>query len=89
MEGQGLKSKAKMKGKAELAAVAMMSAAPAPNPNPPSTAYLGDLSCTVLDVPSVEEFSALLAAGGNSTNCLDSGDELRSLYAQANKKQTM
>ena len=71
MEGQELKSKAKAKTKAELATVASMT--PVPDPNPPSTAYLGDLSCAVIDGPSAEEMSALLAAGGNSANCLDSG----------------
>ena len=73
MEGQGPKSKPKTKGKAELTAVAATTATPAPDPDPPSTAYLGDLSCAAMDEPSIEEMCALLAAGGNSTNCLDSG----------------
>ena len=71
MEGQEPKSKAKAKTKAELATVASMT--PVPDRNPPSTAYLGDLSCAVIDGPSAEEMSALLAAGGNSANCLDLG----------------
>ena len=73
MEGQGPKSKTKTKAKAELAVVATTTTTPAPDSNPLSTAYLGDLSCAVIDGPSTEEFSALLAAGGNSANCLDSG----------------
>jgi hypothetical protein len=74
MEGQGPKSKAKMKAKTEVAAVAAvtLTSTPAPDPNPPP-AYVGDLSCAVMDGPSVEEVTALLAASGNSTNCLDSG----------------
>lgn len=70
MEGQGSKSKAKAKAKAELTAVSMTT--PTPDPNLASTAYLGDLSCAMMDGPSAEEMSALLAVGGNSTNCLDS-----------------
>ena len=71
MEGQGPKSKSKPKAKAELTAVAATTTTP--DANPPSTAYLGDLSCAVIDGLSAEEMSALLAAGGNSANCLDSG----------------
>jgi hypothetical protein len=70
MEGQGPRSKAK--AKAELTAV-VAPATITPDDNPPSTAYLGDLSCAAIDGPSIEEMSALLAAGGNSVNCLDSG----------------
>ena len=71
MEGQGPKSKTKVKAKTELTAVVAMTTIP--DPNPPSTASLGNLSCVVIDGPSVEEMSALLTAGGNSANCLDSG----------------
>jgi hypothetical protein len=75
MEGQGPKSKAK-KAKAELTAVVATTStisAPAPNPSGPPPAYVGDLSCALIDGPSAEEMTALLAASGNATNCLDSG----------------
>jgi hypothetical protein len=75
MEGQGPKSKAKPKAKAELTAVAATTSntTPDPDPNPPPPAYVGDLSCAAMDGPSAEEITALLAANGNSANCLDSG----------------
>jgi hypothetical protein len=78
MEGQGPKSKGKSKAKAEVAAVAATttqttSSGSANNPDPPTTAYLGDLSCAAMEGPSIEEMTALLAAGGNLSNCLDSG----------------
>jgi hypothetical protein len=73
MEGQGPRAKAK-KDKAELTAVAETTGAPAPPPAPgPPPAYTGDLSCVIMDGPSVEEMTALLSANGNSANCLDSG----------------
>ena len=65
MEGQGPKSK-KMKAKAELSAVAAMitsTPTPVPDPNTSPPAYAGDLSCAVIDEPSVEEITALLAGG--------------------------
>jgi hypothetical protein len=67
MEGQGPKSKGKSKVKAEVAAVAATtqttSTGSADNPDPPTTAYLGDLSCAAMEGPSIEEMTALLAAG--------------------------
>ena len=73
MEGQGPKSRAKPKAKTELTAVVATTSTIPPDPDPPTTAYLGDLSCAVVDGPSAEDMSALLAGGGNATNCLDSG----------------
>jgi hypothetical protein len=74
MEGKGPKGKGKPK--AELTAVAATTPTPTPVPTPvpdPPPAYAGDLSCAIMEEPSVEELTALLAAGGNSANCLDSG----------------
>ena len=73
MEGQGPKFKAKSKAKSELTAIATTGMTTVPDLVPPSTAYLGDLSCAAIDEPSIEEMTALLAARGNSANCLDSG----------------
>ena len=77
MEGQGPKSKAKAKSKAEVSAVAATTNSTAPvaatgSTDSPPPAYAGDLSCAIIDELSVEEVAALLA-GGQSTNCLDSG----------------
>ena len=73
MEGQGPKSKAQ-KAKTEVTTVAVTVTPPSPTPaTDPPPAYAGDLSCVSFDGPSVEEMTALLAAGGNSTNRLNSG----------------
>jgi hypothetical protein len=77
MEGQGPKSKGKAKAKTELTAVVAATSTPAPASTSPDTspppAYAGDLSCAAIDGPSVEEMTALLAAGNSSAHCLDSG----------------
>jgi hypothetical protein len=76
MEGQGPKPKAKAKGrKLEMAAIASASSVPPPSPpdSPAPATYVGDLSCAMIEGPSIEDFASLLSASGGFASILDSG----------------
>ncbi len=79
MEGQGSKQKGKAKTKPELGALASgsstgSSSAPSSASAVP-TAYLGDLSCAMIEVEesSTDTFAGLLSTDGHYANILDSG----------------
>src|SRR5260221_682277 len=72
MEGQGPKPKGKENWKPELAAIASTSSA-VPSPVPILDTYVGDLSCVMTEGLSMEDFTSLLSANGNSVCILDSG----------------
>jgi hypothetical protein len=72
MEGQGPKPKPKPKVRPEVAAIASgssMSSAPTGS----TSTYIGDLSCTTMETPSIDDFTGLLSASGGFASILDSG----------------